>query len=166
MAWVTPGSVSDGSVLTTARWNQDVVDNTTSLWGATRVYESSQRTTQMTVTLTPTSIFATAATFPAVSGSLYRFALDMPIISLTASGDIEFGLSLGGAVATTRVWGYYANGTSDESHYPGPSPFYWTATATGNVTANVTAVKYFGTTLLSVQDSVAKLRVTGPLVVA
>lgn len=157
MAFIVPTSVSDGQVLTRDKWNQDVVENSSLLFYTTRLYQSSARTTNLTLSAGGANVYATGATFPAVSGSLYRMTAFFPSVSNSGTY-VVFSVALSGAVTATIEAAKF----DQKFQFAAVVDLWWTATATGNVTANLTSYGDNGF-LEFLTGNDMRLRVSGPM---
>jgi hypothetical protein len=75
MAFITPGTVIAGEVLTAARWNQDVVANTNALYESLRIIDFKEDTSTKTLSSTSvggaTNFFSSSISFTATGTNTY-----------------------------------------------------------------------------------------------
>ena len=102
MAWINPSTVAHGEVLTSAKWNQDVVANTTAL--PLGIVQYSEKTADQNGISTVADITGLNVTWTADSSRYYRISLYLaPIRQNTAPGVVVPRIADGSG--TTKVQG-------------------------------------------------------------
>jgi hypothetical protein len=144
MAWVDPSTVVTGDVLTASKWNQDVVENTTSL---ARGYVAHATKTTNTSYSGPTDVI-TGVSASLVSGRRYRVTAH---VNFHAGGASLSRLQVyRGATVIATGNGYCQSGINEQGcitvvAYIAPS----TATETFKIDIQVTAGNATGTAVAS-----------------
>jgi hypothetical protein len=147
MPWTTPGTAVAGDVLTAARWNSDVRDNSNMLYNTIRrlgyVTRTTSYTVDQTVIASAANLFSSSITFTADGTSSYLVEIYFPRVTPPANTATYVEIDLYNVTSSTglgTVGFVQTNSATPEISTTVFAKYYWTPSA-GSVTLNARAVR-------------------------
>ena len=111
MAWTTPGTAVAGDVLTAARWNTDVRDNTLSLARGI-VARATITNSQNTTSASPVDVTNATVTWTAESNRLYKVSFTTYMTKFNAAGNVVLLITDGSNVQKQNRDTYFDGATT------------------------------------------------------